>query len=574
MARLVDLSKMPYYLDANQQEWVESTLNKLSTEQKIGQLFFNLFHFVPDIFTGSTLSRKELVEKFQFGGIRYNGGTAEQVQELINEVQSYSEVPLLVAANCDSGGNGSCTNGCYIASSAQCEASGDLQTAYDAGLVSATEAAALGVNLNFGPCVDILYNWRNTIINTRAYGTNPDTVIKYSQAFLDGFHAEGHLLSCVKHFPGDGVEDRDQHLVLGINDFEPEKWDETYGRVYRHHIENGTEMIMAGHIALPAYQRKLRPGIKDEDILPATLAPELITDLLKEALDFNGVVITDASHMLGLTSAMRREDQVPQTIAAGCDMFLFFGNHEEDFHFMLEGYRKGVISEERLNDACRRILGLKAKLRLYEKKATGQLTRPKEALKIISCDEHLALRKAAADRSISLIKDTQKILPIRPETHPRIKLYILHGELANPSVQETAFEKRVLDELEGLGFHVSLNDPHTRVRGSSLEYRANYDAALVVSNVSGYGAENNYRIRWSMAGSNEIPWYVWEVPTVFISLNYTTHLTDVPMVKCLINAYHNNQDNLHLAFKKMMGESDFRGGHNDLVWCNRFQAKL
>lgn len=574
MARFVDLSKKPYQLDTNQQEWVETTLEGMTEIEKIGQLFINLFHFVPDNFTGSTLSRKELVEKFHFGGIRYNGGTAEEVQDLINEAQSCSKIPLLVAANCDSGGNGSCTNGTYIATAAECEASGSTETAFAAGKVSAVEASALGVNINFGPCVDILYNWRNTIINTRAYGTNPDTVIKYSQAFLSGFHSEGNLLSCAKHFPGDGVEDRDQHLLLGFNDFDVEEWDDTYGLVYKHHIEGGIEMIMAGHIALPAYQRKLRPGIKDEEIMPATLSPELITGLLKEQLDFNGVVITDASHMAGLTSAMRREDQVPHTIAAGCDMFLFFGNHEEDFNFMLEGYQKGIITKERLDDACRRILGLKAKLRLYEKKEKGELKKESDDLKVVSSEEHLALRRSAADRSISLIKDTQKVLPIKPETHPRIKLYILHGELANPKMQAPAFERRVIEMLEGLGFQVSLNDPHTRIRGSSLEYRANYDAAIIVSNVSGYGAENNYRIRWSMAGSNEIPWYIWEVPTVFISLNYTTHLTDVPMVKCLINAYHNNQDNLELAFKKMMGESEFRGGHNDLVWCDRFQAKL
>ncbi|WP_392362922.1 glycoside hydrolase family 3 N-terminal domain-containing protein, partial [Streptococcus suis] len=97
---------------------------------------------------------------------------------------------------------------------------------------------------------------------------------------------------------------------------------------------------------------------------PATLAPELIQDLLKEKLEFNGLVITDASHMLGMTATMRREDYVPAAIAAGCDMFLFFNNLEEDFEFMLNGYRKGVITEERLHDALRRILGLKAKLNL------------------------------------------------------------------------------------------------------------------------------------------------------------------------------------------------------------------
>lgn len=95
-----------------------------------------------------------------------------------------------------------------------------------------------------------------------------------------------------------------------------------FGKVYRNHIDNGVEMIMAGHIALPNYQKQLRPELEDKDILPATLAEELINDLLKDKFNFNGLVITDLSHMLGMTSAMRRKDYVPKAIAAGCDMFI------------------------------------------------------------------------------------------------------------------------------------------------------------------------------------------------------------------------------------------------------------
>lgn len=90
--------------------------------------------------------------------------------------------------------------------------------AYDAGLVSAREATALGVNVNFDPCVDILFNWRNTIVNTRAYGTDADTVIRYTSAYIEGLRAERDIVSCIKHFPGDGGEERDQHLVLGVNE--------------------------------------------------------------------------------------------------------------------------------------------------------------------------------------------------------------------------------------------------------------------------------------------------------------------------------------------------------------------
>lgn len=244
-------------------------------------------------------------------------GTPEEVQGLLNELQANSKVPLLVAANCDSGGDGAVKGGTYISSGAQSEASRDTWVPYHAGLVSAREASALGVNVNFDPCVDILKNWRNTIVNTRAYGTNAVDVINYTTAYLEGLTAAREMIQCIKHFPGDGTEERDQHLVLGVNEMKPERWDESFGRVYSHHINNGVEMIMAGHIALPYYQQKLDPSLKDQDILPATLAPELINGLLKNNLNFNGLVITDATHMLGMTSAMRREDYVPKAIAAG-----------------------------------------------------------------------------------------------------------------------------------------------------------------------------------------------------------------------------------------------------------------
>ena len=162
--------------------------------------------------------------------------------------------------------------------------------------------------------------------------------------------------------------------------------------------------IMAGHIAFPEYQYKLNPSLKYEDILPATLSPELINGLLKEQLGFNGLVVTDASHMIGMAAAMKRRDYVPAAIAAGCDMFLFFNDHEEDFNFMLDGYKNGVITEERLHDALRRILGLKASLKLHVKQKEGTLIPDKEGLKVIGCEEHLAMAKEAADLGISLNK--------------------------------------------------------------------------------------------------------------------------------------------------------------------------
>lgn len=574
MGRLVDLSAKPYYLSAEQIRWVEETLAGMTDEEKVGQLFTNLFFFGKDTFSGGDLTGAEILAKYHIGGARYHGGQSPQVQALLNDLQRHSRIPLLIAANCDSGGNGACADGTYIASAAQCEASHDPQVAYDAGKVSAREASALGVNVNFDPCVDILFNWRNTIVNTRAYGANADDVIKYSSAYIEGYRTVPDMITCIKHFPGDGTEERDQHLVLGVNELSPEEWDASFGRVYRHHIDTGVEMIMAGHIALPHYQKRLNPKLEDRDILPATLAEELITGLLKERLGFNGMVITDASHMLGMSSAMRREDYVPGAIAAGCDMFLFFNDMDEDFTFMLNGVRRGVITPERLNDAVRRVLGLKAKLNLHKKQAEGKLLKTEAELAVIGCEEHLQMRAAAADKGITLVKNTLAQLPIRPETHKRIRLYYLQGEVGGIMAAGSKVLDNIVAELTRRGFEVTINDGNSRIKGRTLQYREEVDAALVIADVVGYGAENNYRIRWKTAMSNECPWYVHEVPTVMVSLNFTTHLHDATMVKCYINAYNSNVEIIRQVVDKIMGESEFKGVPNDLVWAGKWQAKL
>jgi beta-N-acetylhexosaminidase len=570
MGKLVDLTAKPYYLNAEQIKWVEETIAGMTVEEKIGQLFICHNHNL-DIET----AKKDL-RKYHYGGQRYkdSGSTAREVYEFLKAAQAESKIPLLVAANCDSGGDGCCGDGTYIASGAAIEASGSEEVAYNVGYVSGREEQALGVNWNFDPCVDILMNWRNTIVNTRCCGTDADTVIKYARQYIKGLQ-QSNVAVCVKHFPGDGTEERDQHLVLGVNELSPEEWDASFGKVYQTLIDDGLMSIMAGHIALPNYQYKLVPGLKYEDVLPATLAPELINGLLKTQLDFNGLVTTDASHMIGMAAAMPRRDFVPQAIAAGVDMFLFWRDADEDYGYMLDGYRRGVITEERLTDALRRILGVKAALGLHKLQREGKLTPPEEGLAVIGCAEHLAMAEDAADKCISLVKNTRDELPIRPETHRRIELHVLKLEETHGIYKAKAgIEDLIKEELERVGFEVTLADGAQRIGGKVEEFKANFDAVLEFSDVRGYAAENNYRIKWLAPMGADIPWFVSEKPTVFVSLNFTTHLTDVPMVKCYINAYKNTRTVIRAVIQKIMGESDFKGQHfNEHVWCEKWETR-
>lgn len=577
---MVNLKAKPFYLNDEQIQWVEETYNGMTLEEKVQQLFFHLGR-----------SRKEedikfFVETFKQGGLRWQGGDAHANWEQNMNYQKYSKIPLLIAGNCDDGGNGIASDGTFVATAAAAAASADEQTAYDIGLVAGREAAAIGCNWLFNPCADIYMNWRNTIVNTRAYGDNADRVIANIRAFIKGAH-ESNVACCCKHFPGDGVEERDQHLVLGVNDLSVEEWDDSFRKVYQTMIDEDLETIMVGHIALPEMSRKLRPGIKDEDIMPATLAPELLTDLLREEMGFNGIVITDASHMGGFTNMMTRKDAVPRAIAAGCDMFLFSNDTVEDIGYMMAGVQNGVITEERLSDAVHRILALKAKLNLFKEE---YVFKPEEGLAVIGCEEHKALCAKAADACITLVKDTQKLLPLNVEEKKRARLVYLFSKPASMHFKGDPHLPVVVEELERAGFKVDVAPNAYELeangvtgmqlalqmldKGNMEDFKKKYDVIFLVVNMKGYAQENNVRVAYSCGHSNEMPWFIPEVPTIGISLNYTNHLIDLPQVHTFINAYGPDRACVRTAIEKICGKSEFKGTASDTVFCGKWDTRL
>ena len=578
---MIDLKAKPFYLEDSDIQWVEDTIASMTLEEKIGQLFINLDTYLP------RERMEEIFEKYHIGGCRYVNKSPEEIWEQNKFYQEHSRIPLLIAANCDNGGDGACAGGTYIASAAACGASMTTEEAFHAGYVSGVEGTAVGCNWTFGPVLDILLNWRNTIVNTRAYSNSDEVVIRNAKAYMEGAWKSG-MAVCGKHFPGDGVEELDQHLVMGVNDLDCETWDRTFGRVYKTMIDAGLQSIMVGHFALPAYSRKLRPGIKDDEIMPATLAPELLQDLLRGQLGFNGLILTDASHMAGMTTSAPRSVQVPGAIAAGADMFLFFNDPAEDYQYMMDGYRNGVISEQRLHDALYRILGLKASLGLHRKQAEGTLIPPKEGLSVIGCQAHKDYAADAARHTITLVKDTAHNLPITPKTHPRLKVYVVSSTPADRRYAPDPVREIIREELELAGFQVSIHktyydierenpSPMNRILAMAPEnvheFKDSYDAALVFVNIKGYAQENTTRLRWAAGHSNEIPWYVQEVPTVAISLNYTTHLLDLPMMKTYINAYAPTRTVIKSVIQKLMGHEPFEGLCNDTVFCGRWDTR-
>ena len=575
----MNLKAKPFNLNDEQIKWVNTTLAKMTQDDKIKQLFVDMAAPVP------CEAVKNIMTERKLGGIRYMSNGKETLSELIASYQSASDIPLIVAANTEAGGNGACSDGTEIGSETKISATNDIKYATALGEVSAKEAKAIGCNTLFAPIVDIHKNWRNPIIATRTFGSDEKKVAKYAKAYMDAAHKEGIACVC-KHFPGDGIDERDQHLANSLNSLSCEEWDKTFGYVYKEMIDAGVEGIMVGHILLPAYERKFNPSLNK--CMPATLSKYLLRDLLRKQLGFNGLLISDASHMVGMTGRMSRKDIVPMVIAAGCDMFLFYNDSEEDFGYVKEGIAHGILSDQRLDEAVTRILAFKAHLNLNNPHYGGDLS-------VIGCEVHKKIAEEVSDKAITLVKNNQpNVLPLTNAKYNKILL--VHHDSSNPFNAYIGGKKQkyydvVKEELEKRGFEVEVYTPVLEQlaraedeqvkkimdklytsKSAISSFTAKYYLVIQMANIPGNGVVQ--RIDFALTkGSIDIPWYVHELPVIFISVNSPFHLFDVPQVQTYINCYDGNVHTMKALCKKLAGEEEFTGVSPVDVFCNSEDTK-
>jgi len=567
----MDLRSKPFYLSDEDIAWVEDTLSSMTLDEKIGQLFCLIGWGSNEDYL------KSLTQKYKVGGLMCRPMPAAETVETVKVLQESSKIPLLISANLESGGNGIAAEGTKIGSLMQVAATDDDDMAYKLGEVCGREGAAVGANWSFAPIIDIDYNFRNPITNTRTLGSDPDRVRRMGVNYVKAIQKHG-VAACIKHFPGDGVDERDQHLVTSVNSFSCEKWDDTFGAAYKACIEAGAMTVMIGHIMLPEYSRKLCPGIKDEDIMPATLAYELTTKLLKEQLGFNGLVVTDATTMAGMVIPMERSKSVPQAIAAGCDMFLFSRSIDEDYTYMKKGIEDGVITKERLDEAITKILALKAALKLRYKMKDGSLIPNKEeALKVLGCNEHKQWAKECADKAITLVKEEKGILPITPDKYKKVLFYGIESQQGFAYSVRAGVADQFRDMLIKEGFDVDQFDPNKGMEGMMTPYGAvtdKYDLIIYLCNMATKSNQTTVRIEWAQPMGANVPIYMTKVPTIFVSVENPYHLLDVPRVRTFINTYNSTDTVLDMLIDKLTGRSQFKGKSPVDAFCGMWDTKL
>ena len=519
----------PFYLKDKDIKWVRNTLESMTQEEKIGQLFF-LIAYEPD-----KAYIEKLTKTIRVGGVMCRVMARDKVIETVRLLQANSKYPVLIAANLEAGGNGICTDGTKVGSQMMIAATGDKSYAASLGAVCAEEGLAVGANYAFAPIVDIDYNFRNPITNTRTFGADPQTVLSCASEYLRECQKRG-LACSIKHFPGDGRDERDQHLCTTVNDFSTEEWDKTYGKIYKTLIDEGAKTVMVGHIMQPAYSKLLNPALSDEEILPASLSKELLNGVLRER---------------------------------------FSKNLDEDYAFMKKGIEDGVITSERLDEAVARILALKASLKLHEK---VNIPTVDTAKKILGCGSHKKIAEEVADKSIALVKNKQNILPLDKSKIKNILVYdIESGENAIGYVRSSGVYEQIEPILKKEGFNVTRFVPNTGKEGRTAKYAdtvEKYDLILYLCNLATKSNQTTVRIEWLNPMGVNVPRFVKSVPTIFVSTENPYHLLDVPMVKTYINTYGMNDYTIPYLVDKLLGRSEFKAKEPVDAFCGKWDTRI
>lgn len=400
--------------------WVDIALHQMSLDQKIGQMIMVVNSKPIYNETDPEYSRLVyLIRRYNIGGIILNHGNAFQRTRLINRLQKIAtdnenesdheliNIPLFFAADFERGTGQRFNGGTEFISAMGIAATGDPQNAYKSGQITAREARAMGFHIVFAPVADVNNNPQNPVINTRSFGEDPQTVARFSTAFIKGIQDHG-VLATVKHFPGHGNTSVDSHYDLPEIKGTLRDLQKTELVPFVDAIKNDVAAVMTAHIAYPDY---------DTDAFrPATLSPLVLDDLLRNKLQFKGLVITDAFKMGAIDKNYYGPNAAVKAIIAGVDIILMPGNIQGTFNAIREAVQDKKLSLQRIDQSIKRILKLKSRLGLHKQ--------PFVDLDLLAYQIHqpfsLQTAKKAAREAITLVKNQD--LPLSSQTDSRICL--------------------------------------------------------------------------------------------------------------------------------------------------------
>ncbi len=386
-----------------QEDWVEQQLNRMSLEEKVGQMF--VFTYYPRFYNedNPTFQRIErLVKDYHIGAISIYKGNPYAVARYIQRLQEQATIPLMVMADMEWGVTMRVEEGTDFLPNMGLGATRSTEYAYQMGKIIGKEARAIGIHVNFAPVVDVNNNPDNIIINTRSFGEDPQFVARMGAAFIKGQQEEG-VFATAKHFPGHGDTNVDSHLGLPVITVPAERLETVELPPFKAAVDAGVKMVMVAHITYSAY-----PQMQGR---PATLDPYFITDVLRNQWGFKGLVITDAMGMGGIVNNYWSGEAAVLAIQAGADFILDPPNFEPTFQFVLDAVRDGRIPESRIDQSVRRILRAKYELGLWKRPQTDL----KQLERVMARRQHLQKAETIANAAMTLLKDSLNVFPFHAQ---------------------------------------------------------------------------------------------------------------------------------------------------------------
>lgn len=380
--------------------WAKQILRQLSVEEKVGQLIMPAFRAVH--LNEASQEFQGIVRQIRdnhAGGFILFGGDVYEAAALIDRAQTLSKLPLLIASDFERGASFRIRNTVSFPWNMAIGATGSESWAYLQGKVTAQEARALGVHWVFAPVLDVNSNPANPVINIRSYGEDPELVATLGAAFIRGAQ-EGGVIATAKHFPGHGDTETDSHLSLPLMKMNRQRLEALELVPFRRAIQSGVRAVMTAHLALPQFE--------PEPDIPATLSENVQTNLLQRELGFSGLVVTDSLTMAGLASSYWPADAAVRAVKAGVDVLLDPPNPDAAYQAVLDAFRRGEISEERLDHSVRKVLEAKAWLGLHRSRRVAL----KQISRLVNDPKLQAQAQLMADASITLVHDPSNLVPI------------------------------------------------------------------------------------------------------------------------------------------------------------------
>ncbi len=529
--------------DISSSRSAEDIVAGMTLREKIGQLLFisangNFKH-------EDSNDYRDLIGKISdhnIGGVMFFGGDIYGQAHLTNRLQKNSELPLLISQDMEFGAAMRVRGSTYITPAMGVAATGNPENAYLKGQLTATEARALGVHQVYAPVVDINNNPGNPIINVRSFSENPDMVSEYAGEFFRGIESEG-LIATAKHFPGHGDTDMDSHVSMPTIPHELSRLDSLELKPFRALIDQGVPSIMTAHISFPA--------LSLHDNLPGTLDAAVVNSLLRDSLDFQGLVVTDAMDMHGITNNFSPGDAAVRAINAGADVILLPPDMITAIDEIERSVERGRLDESRIDEAAERIIGWKLKLGLFEDRyvdidnLTNQVRSP----------QHEQIAEQIARESITLLRNRGDIVPIRASRYPRIQVITLADDRSGST--GNSFARAVRSYHPDVGFRIF--DRRTHPDDVEAMIRDAQRADLVI-----LGSYIRVRTSQSIQLSREQRQFLSRLqnvntPTALVSFGNPYVFEDFPDADIHLSAWSTASSQVQAATDALFGASEIGG---------------